>query len=249
METISTDTFFGGKLKVFQPKKGYRFSIDAILLAAHADPPRNARILDLGAGCGIISLILAAFRSDITVYGIEIQEELFRLAVENVAQNGMEDRVFIHYRDLKKPVFDIIGDPVDLVVSNPPYRRVHSGRMNPDSRKAIARHEIRAGISDVVHSAQRAVKNGGTFVSIYPADRITDLMVHMRNRGIEPKTLLPVYSRKNEEARLCITSGVKGGGPGLKIHPPLYIYGENGEYTEKVRSMINPEIVRPGTRD
>lgn len=234
------DTFFNGKLRVKQPRTGYRYSIDAVILAADLKPGPTDRIVDLGTGCGIISLILAYRYRHVRIYGVEIQEALADIARENVSGNGMADRVRIIEGDMKALSIGMTGGPVDLVVSNPPYRKAASGRLNPDPAVAVARHEIRITIDDVVSVARSCLKTAGKLVVIYPAWRMIDLLASMRQGGIEPKTVRTVHSRSGDEARLVVAEGVKGGNPGLIVDPPLYIYRSEGVYTDEVGAMFFP---------
>jgi tRNA1Val (adenine37-N6)-methyltransferase len=142
MVSYTTDTFFNGRIQVRQNRVGYRFSIDAVLLACQAAPRSGDKVIDLGAGCGIISLIMAYRCPDITVTAVEVQEELVQLAISNVKNNHLQDRITVLDADMKTMVSDMTAGPVDLVVCNPPYRRPGSGRINPDNQRAIARHEF-----------------------------------------------------------------------------------------------------------
>ncbi|MBU0987479.1 MAG: methyltransferase, partial [Proteobacteria bacterium] len=136
MDALTTDSFFNGRLQIRQPEHGYRFSIDAVLLAGHAAPQPQDLVLDLGTGCGIIPLILAYRNPKIKVYGVEVQQQLADLAGLNVKKNGMEDRIVVCCMDMKELPTDMIPGPMDLVVSNPPYRKALSGRLNPNRQRA-----------------------------------------------------------------------------------------------------------------
>jgi len=241
MKTLTTDTFFNGRLQVKQNRLGYRFSIDAVLLAGHIRLRPGDKVLDLGTGCGIIPLILAHRHKKIKVYGIEIQKELADIAAENVKENHMEDRIVILCCDMKELKHDMVSGPVDLIVCNPPYRKAGTGRMNPDQQKAVAKHEIKVNLNDVIETARCMLRTSGRFVIIYPAQRITDTLTQMRSNGIEPKFFRIIYSDLNSEAKLILVEGIKGGRPGTKIGPPLIIYckdGKDGSYTDEVKKMM-----------
>lgn len=240
MDSLTIDTFFNGRIKVKQHRSGYRFSIDAVLMAGHAKPRPEGTVLDLGTGCGIIPMILAYRHATIKVYGIEVQPQLAELAALNVAENNMGDRVSILCMDMKTLQPDVISGPVDLVISNPPFRKAESGRINPNRQRAIARHEIKATLFDVVESARRMLPLAGRFITIYPAERITDILSQMRSADIEPKFLRMIHSGANTAAKLILVAGSKGGRPGVKIGPPLIIYKEDGSYTEDVQQMFMP---------
>ncbi len=240
MNDLTTDTFFNGRIQIKQNRYGYRFSIDAVLLAYYARPRPGDKVLDLGTGCGIIPLILAYRNPKIQIHGIEVQEELAALAALNVKENCMDGCITIQCRDMKALQQGMISGPVDLVVSNPPYRKPESGRINPDLQRAVARHEIKVSLYDVVETARRMLRISGRFVTIYLAERMTDILTQMRSSDIEPKFLRMIHSGRNTEAKLILVEGVKGGRPGTKIGPPLIIYREDGSYTDEVEKMFQP---------
>lgn len=240
MKSLTTDSFFNGCIQVKQNRIGYRFSIDAVLLAWHANPKPGDTILDLGTGCGIIPMILAYRHPKVKIYGVEVQEELADIAILNIIENGMENQISILCRDIKTLKHDDASGPVDLAISNPPFRKSTSGRINPNRQRAIARHEIKTTLYDVVETARRMLKLSGRFVMVYPAERMTDILTQMRASGIEPKSIRMIHSRKNTEAKMVVVEGKKGGRSGLKIGSPLIIYKENGSYSDEVEKIFKP---------
>ena len=240
METLTSDHFFNGNIVLDQPASGYRFSIDAVILSHLACPDAGETVLDLGTGCGVIPIMLAFRHPDIRVIGVEIQAFLSTLAQQNVAANRMTHRIRIVEKDMGQLSPADIGGPVDLVVSNPPYRRRGSGRINADSQKAVARHELRVDLETVLLTAWRMLQPGGRFSIIYPSVRTVDLVAAMRATGLEPKSLTMIHSRPASSARLVAMTGVKGGRPGLEAGPPLYLYHDDGTYTRDVEAMFSP---------
>jgi tRNA1Val (adenine37-N6)-methyltransferase len=237
---LTTDSFFEGRIRIKQHRSGYRFSIDAVILAYHADPRSGDRVVDLGTGCGIIPLILTYRNPSLNVYGIEVQADLAELADRNVKDNHMQERISILCEDMKVLEIGMISGPADLVVCNPPYRKANSGRINPDQQRALARHEIRTTLNDVVQTARRILRPSGRFVTVYTAERMTDLFTQLRSAAIEPKFLRTIHSTWNTEAKLILVEGLKGGRPGLKLGPSLVIYQEDGSYTAEVEKMFAP---------
>ena len=240
MNSYTTDTFFNGKIRITQDRTGYRFSIDAVLLAHFADPRSGDKVLDLGTGCGIIPLILAYRQPQIAIYGVEVQTELADLADSNVRENQLEDRITVFCTDMKLLRPAMTDGPVDLVVCNPPFCRQGSGRINPDAQRAVARHEIKANLGDIIQTSHRMLRTAGRLVLIYTAGRLTDILSRMRTDGIEPKFIRMIHSRQDTEAALILIEGVKGGRPDLEIAPPLIIYDEKTDYTDEVASMFRP---------
>jgi tRNA1Val (adenine37-N6)-methyltransferase len=239
MQPLTRDTFFNGGIRLNQHRLGYRFSIDAVILAGGLRPRTGDTVVDLGTGCGIIPLILAFRYPGVRVWGVELQEPLATLAAENVRANEMHLQVTVLHADLRDIGPDAFAGPVDWVVSNPPYRRGRSGRVNPEPQRALARHEIAMTLPDLVGAARRLLRGGGRFVTIYTAERITDLLFQMRSALIEPKCLRSIHSGRQSKARLILVEGVKNGGPGVTVEPPLVIYNENGSYSEELQALLS----------
>ena len=240
MPELTTDTLFDGRVRVQQYRNGYRFSTDAVLLAGHLHPRTGDTVIDLGTGCGVIPLILAYRHPEIKITGVEVQTKLAEIATANVTDNGLSDRVDIVCIDLKKYGQTAADLQADVVVSNPPYRKADAGRLNPDPQRAIARHEIMTTLSEVLDTAQRILRNGGKFVSVYTVDRMVEMMNRMQSSRIEPKRVRMIHANLNTDAKMMLIEGIKGARPGLKIAPPLIIHRNDGSYTDEVQKMFKP---------
>ncbi len=239
MQPLTRDPFLNGNIVLKQPQNGYRFSIDAVVLAHRVRPLEAEIVLDLGTGCGVIPLILAFRHASVRLVGVEIQTDLADLARQNVAANGLADRIHIVTKDMRRLTPAEIGGPVDVVVANPPYRKLASGRINADTQRAIARHELKVDLQQVLQSARRMLKPFGRFFVIYPCLRAVDLIAGMRSAGLEPKALMTIHSGESLPARLVTIMAVKGGRPGLEVDPPLHLYDQNGSYTKRVAGMLS----------
>ena len=183
---LSHDTLFAGKLTCVQSLSGYRFSIDAVLLAHFATPRYQDRVLDLGAGCGVISLILAYRHPSIDLTCLEIQDSLSKLLAHNISQNGLADRMRLVTGDLRQVKEMLPVGAFDLVVCNPPYYSLGRGQQNPNDEQAVARHELKAGLADIAEAAAFALRTKGRLVMIYPAARGAALLAALRQRQLEP---------------------------------------------------------------
>jgi tRNA1Val (adenine37-N6)-methyltransferase len=210
-------------------------------LAASVHPKPKDTIVDLGTGCGIIPLILAYRHPETRIFGVEIQKELAVLAQENIAANGMEDRIKIFQMDMKKLSINMLPKTADLVVSNPPYRKAQSGRVNPNQQRAQARHEISIILVDLIHTVRKVLRKSGRFMMVYPIDRLADVVSALRSGNLEPKFIRNIHSYRNTEAKLVLVEAVMDGRPGLKAAPPLYIYEPDHSYTEEVQGMFQSD--------
>jgi len=240
MDNLTADTFFNGRIKVKQSQTGYRFSIDPIILAHHVKPSPGDTVIDFGTGCGIIPLILAYQHPEINIWGIEIQSDLADIAKLNIKENGLTDRINILYSDIRTLTNNMISKPVNIIVTNPPYRKINSGRINPDNEKAIARHEIKITLTQIIEKASSMLDISGRFVLIYLAERLTDILTKMRTNNIEPKYIRMIHSRQDTEAKLVLIEGIKGAHPGGRIDSPLIIYKAQNIYTDEVEKMFSP---------
>jgi len=227
-----------GGLKLYQAEQGYRFSLDPVLLARFVQVRAGGRIVDLGTGSGVIPLLLARLCADTDLLGVELQPQMADRASRNVALNGLQERIQILEGDLRQVRQLLPVASADLVVANPPYRPLGSGRISPADERAKARHEIAGGLQDFIAAAGWLLKNGGCFATIYLAERLPELISQLLACGIEPKRLRMVHPRPQEPARMVLVEGRKAGRPGLAVEPPLYIYaGEGRDYTAEVLAM------------
>jgi tRNA1Val (adenine37-N6)-methyltransferase len=222
------DTFFNGRLQIVQKKKGYRFSVDAILLSQFTKIRKNENVIDLGTGCGILPLLLSQTTEANFLVGVEIQKGLAECAEKNVFLNHLGSRISIlkqDFRDLKRT---FPPGSFDVVLSNPPYRRYRTGRINPSTEKAVARHEIRGTLGDLITIASYLLPPKGRCYLIFPVLRTVDLLVALRGAKLEPKRLQFVHPRVAEEAKFILIESIKGGGVELKIMDPLILHETYG---------------------
>ena len=220
----SIDEFMDGRLKLIQSRTGYRFSIDAILLSQFVTIKPGDWVLDLGTGCGIIPLVLILTKPVEYALGLEIQAELADQAARNALLNGFAHKMGVILGDIKHPPF--FPSSVDVVTCNPPYRPKHSGRINPDLQRAIARHEMLASVDDILRASSRMLRAKGRLAVIYPAARLADLLVRMRGFNLEPKRMRIVYPDLESEAKLALIEASLGGRGGLTLLPPLLDQGD-----------------------
>jgi tRNA1Val (adenine37-N6)-methyltransferase len=235
-ETI--DTLFQEKLKFYQSRHGYRFSLDAILLAYFARVKAKEKIADLGTGNGVIPLVLAYRVPLLSILGVEVQVELADRARRNVEVNSADQRIQIVQGDIRAIDETAAPESFDAVVCNPPYRKPSSGRLSPSAEKKIARHEIMGTLHHFLEAGRYLLRASGRMSLVYPAVRCIDLLQAMRGAGLEPKRLRMVYSCTDAEASLILAEGVKGGRSGAQIMPPLFVYERAKTYSAEVAAML-----------
>jgi len=235
-ETV--ESLFGGRLQILQKKKGYRYTIDSVLLAHFVEPKKGERILELGAGSCVISLLLAFQNPGVRVTGLELQTELADMAGRSISMNGLEGRVHILQGDVRNAAELLEARSQDVVVFNPPYRKMGSGKLNPGREKALARHEIAGSIADFLRAASCALETGGRVCLIYPCSRMVEAIHRMRVERMEPKRLRMVHSRPGSRGDFILVEGMKGGGEELAVLPPLFVYREDERYSEELETLF-----------
>ena len=236
---LTDDSLFGGELICCQYGDGYRFSVDSILAAHFCRLTGTGRVLDLGCGSGVIGLILARLHPGLELVGLELQQDLAGLAAMNIRANDLQARCRVVCGDARQIGCFVDAESFDLVVCNPPYRRTGSGRISRTSEAAIARHELKANLDDMLAAAAFSVINRGGVVFVYPAVRLASLVAGMQHHGLIPRRLQPVYSYPEaDQATLVVLEGVKNGGEGCRLLPPLYIYaGKNMGYSPEMEKL------------
>lgn len=226
------------RLRIAQPRDGYRFSLDPLLLCDFAAIRTGERAIDLGSGCGIIPLILARQAEDVTVWGVEFQEQMAELARRNVSLNSHGDRISILDADITslKGVFPVSS--FDLVVSNPPYRRAGTGRVSPRAGRDKARHESTAGLADFLAAAKYLIKPGGRICFIYHPSRLVELFAEAALLKLVPLRLRMVHGNDRSGAGMFLVEMAKGRSGELVIEPPLFVYSGDGAYGAEIQRII-----------
>ena len=236
-ETV--DEILGGRLRIIQKKRGYRFSLDALLLAHFAVLREGDDLIDLGTGGGIIALILAATRPLAGgFWGSTSRTNSSQSRSGMSFSTALPDK--LRSAEGTSAARSLLCEPQSFsaAVFNPPYRRLRSGRMNPDPEKAVARHEIAGTAADFLAAAVHALRPEGRVYAIYPATRMVQLLARMRDFRIEPKRLRLVHSRPGGSGAFVLVEGVKEGREGLKVLPPLFIHEEQGGYTPEMTEIF-----------
>jgi tRNA1Val (adenine37-N6)-methyltransferase len=218
------ETLEEGKLQILQKKRGYRFSIDAILLSEFVRIRKDGKAIDLGTGCGILPLLLSQTTKGRSFLGVEVQKTLADLAEKNVVLNHSQHRITILHQDYRTLPRIFPAGSFHVVVSNPPYRKCRSGRVNPSQEKAVARHEILGAIDDLVSVAAYLLLPKGRLYLIFPASRAVDVIASLRRHTLEPKRIRFVYAYAEAGAKFILVESVKDSGVELKIMAPLILH-------------------------
>lgn len=230
-------------IHVIQKKHAFRFGVDAVLLANFAKVRRNAKVVDLCTGTGIIPFILAGKTYASNLIGVEIQEEFVDMANRSARYNNLDHKIKFINGDLKDIELIKSIPKVEIVTVNPPYKLQNSGLISLDDKNAIARHEICCTLEDVIIACRILLKDSGRMYMVHRPDRLVDILCTMRKHRIEPKRIRMVHPSVNKAPNIVLVEGQRDGGTFLKWEPPLYVHTEDGGYTQEIIDMYNSNTI------
>lgn len=240
-EGETLDGLLRNKVRVIQAKKGYRVSEDAVILTWFARPKGGARILDAGAGCGVIAFGLATAEPGARVVGVEIQWDMCDRAARGARLNGLDSRVAIVQGDVRNAVALFRPHVFDLVVSNPPYHAPGSGRLNMDSEKAVARHQLMMPLKSLFEASAHALTKQGALCLIYPAEGFQDAFRAARETGFCFSRLLRVHSRRGSLPGVLCVEAIVGASCHVLKEDALFLYDDSGARTPRAAAILNGE--------
>lgn len=231
-------------LKIIQKTDGFCFGMDSVLIASFAKVLKNASIVaDLGTGTGIISILMSAKYEKISkIYGFDIQADMIEMASRSVKMNELDDKIVFENLDIVGISSKKYKKFFDIVVTNPPYKKISTGIVNDNEKKLISKHEIKCTLEDIIYESSKILKDNGIFYMVHRPERLVSIIELMRKNKIEPKQIQMVYPHINDKANLVLIKGVKCGKQQLEILKPLVVYGEKNEYTKEILEMYNKEI-------
>ncbi|MDP4088292.1 MAG: tRNA1(Val) (adenine(37)-N6)-methyltransferase [Bacillota bacterium] len=224
-------------IHIIQKKDAFRFGVDAVLLSNFAKVKRGMRVIDLCTGTGIVPLLLAGKTEASHITGIEIQKDMVEMAKRSLQYNQLEGRIEFIHGDLKDLALMKRLDKADVITVNPPYKLKNSGIINPDDKNAIARHEILATLEDVIISARVLLRDNGRLYMVHRPERIADILCLMRKHKIEPKAIRAVHPNTKKAPNIILVEGQRDGGAFLKWQPSLYVYNDEGGYSDEINEI------------
>lgn len=242
-ETV--DELLINNLRLIQKLKGFRFTLDSVLVAHFATVKTGDKIVDLGTGTGVIPFILSTRATKLQIIGVEIQEEIAEMAARSVQLNKLTEAIKIIKGDFRGIHKALGGGSFNLVTGNPPYWSPQEGEVSPATTRAISRHELTCSLEDVVASAAKLLNYQGRLALIYPVDKMLLLFELLRKYQLEPRKIRFIHSFRERPARLLLLEARKNASAELKVMPPLIIYEKPGQYGEEIRTWYGKRF-NPG---
>jgi len=246
-EAVTADTLLKGRVRIYQPARGARMSLDPVLLAGFLAPPYG-RFLDIGCGAGPLSFLLLARDPAATGAGVEIQPRLAALAGRGRDDNGWSARWQVVEGDARTAALPDAS--FDLVATNPPYRTVESSPPSPDRERALAHHEIALRLGDWIAVAARVLRPGGRVGVILPAARAGELSTRLAAAGLPPLRTRFVHPRAGELPSRVLVEARAAHPAEPVVESPLIVHEPDGSFTPQVRHMLGEPVVpapRPPT--
>ena len=239
MERIVNDLVGYEGLKIVQNKNYFNFSLESVVLPRFCEiKSGKIKIMDLCTGNAPIPLVLST-RTNQEIIGVEVQKEIYDLAVDSVKINNLDNQIKILNMDIKDIFNKFETDSFDLVTCNPPYFKVSEySNLNDNKVKSIARHEILVTLDEIVSISRKILKNGGSLVIVHRADRFAELLLTLKKNNFEAKRVRFLQPKIGKNANLVLVDAKKNGNVGLKVLPPLVCHNEDGSYTEEVLRMF-----------
>ena len=232
-------------LKIIQNKNGFCFGIDSVLLSDFAkNIKKDANVLDLGTGTGIISILLCGKTNLKHITGIEIQKDVADMARRSIELNNLENRAQILNEDIRNLSKIFPANSFDAVVTNPPYKKENTGLTSKDKTQLISRHEIMCNIEDIAKAASSLLNSNCSIYMVHRPDRIIDIIENLKKYKLEPKIIRFVYSKINKEPNLVLIKATKGAKEFLKVEKPLIVYNEDGTYTDEILEIYNKKELK-----
>lgn len=219
---------------IIQDPNRFCFGMDAVLLSTFAKAKKTDNVLDLGTGTGIIPILMEAKYGANHLTGLEIQPDSADMARRSVTLNGLEEKVDIVTGDIKEATNLFPKASFDVITSNPPYMIGQHGLVNPESEKAIARHEVLCTLEDVVNAAASLLKPGGSFYMVHRPFRLAEIITTLVNQKLEPKRMQLVYPFVDKEPNMVLIEATRGGKSRMTVEKPLIVYKSVGVYNDEI---------------
>lgn len=229
-------------LRIIQNRNGFCFGIDAVLLSDFAkEIKKGSRVLDLGTGTGILGILLSRKTELENIVGVEIQKDVYDMAKRSIKLNNLEDKFSVINEDIKSLDEILELQSFDAIVTNPPYKKDSTGLKNNTEYKIISRHEVKCDLEDVIKISSKLLKNNGKFFMIHRPERIKDIIINLEKYRMQIKEIRFVHPNVNKKPNMVLIKAIKGAKDFLNVQEPLFVYNEDGTYTDEILKIYNKD--------
>lgn len=225
------------EIEIRQNPEGYRYSVEPFLLVDWVRPKPGSHILDIGTGCGIIPMLLLSRETDLNITAVEIQHSLYQKAVENLEAFGRTDHLRIIEGDYSEIAEGLPPNSFDWILSNPPYRKINSGKLNPCREKALARHEVALNLETLVAASAPLLKPSGTIALAYPHHRLQEVIAQLEQARLHPTRICRVYGHEQAVPKICLIEATKGSAPGKLQEQTLTTNHLDNSFTQTMQDI------------
>ena len=227
-------------LKIIQNSKWFCFGIDSVLLSDFAKKIKlNSKVLDIGTGTGIIPILLSKKSKAKKFYAVEIQNDVAEMAKRSIFLNKLEDKIEIINDNIKNINNYLLNNTIDAIVTNPPYKKISTGKTNLEENKLISRHEIECNLEEILKISSKLLKPKGEFYMVHRTERLGEIIYKLKQNKLEPKQIRLIHSNIEKESKMVLIKAVKGGNEFVKVDKPLVIYDKDGNYTQEILKIYN----------
>lgn len=220
-------------LRIIQDDDLYTFSSDSVVLANFIKINKGEEALEIGAGCGVISILLSAKTDVKKIIGFELQKEMALLCKKNIKLNNLDDKIILINDDIQNAKMYLGDKKFDVIFSNPPFMNSSIGNQN--AVKNLARHDNCLSPEKLCKSASCLLKDKGRFYFCYSPERLDEIFLCLNENKLQPKKMF--FTQNNEgDIKLCIIEARKNAKNGIKILPNLVLNNKDGSYIEKLHT-------------
>lgn len=231
----------GFNLKIIQDTDYFNFSLDSVLLYNFLKLKKNMNIIDLCSGNCPIPLMISN-KVNKKIYAVELQKEIYNLGIESIEINNLKEKIELINMDAKEITKVFETDTFDLITCNPPYFKMNkASKVNNNKVKTLARHEITISIDDIMKIAKKLLKNNGSIVMVHRTERLSDIILSMKNNNISPKRIQFIYPKEESESNIVLIEGTKNGNNSLKVMKSIVVHDNNGEYKQEIKRLFKGE--------
>ncbi len=240
---LTDDAFLGGRLRILQPRKGFRAGVDSVLLAAAVPARPGERVFEAGTGPGVAALCLLKRVEGARVVGVEANPDYAELARLNASRNDLADAFEVITGDALRAgkrdgPAELQPGTFDHAFANPPYHAADAAQPSPHADKASAHVLMEAPLADWVRALARMVRPKGAITIIQPTAALPELLAAMREAKLGEIAITPIWPRAGEPAIRVLVRARRNVRTPAKLSPGLTLHKSGNAFTEEAERIL-----------